>query len=78
MCMEGSAGTYDPATAVHRHVTVHLQLLASLPVEEDGVNPTQGVSIHQMLGAVLRVREHPATCAGKEAISREDPFFQRA
>lgn len=77
-CAEGGAGTYDPAAPVRGHVAVHLQLLASLPVEEDGVHPAQGVSVHQMLGAVLRVREHPATCTGKEASSREDPFSRRA
>lgn len=76
--MEGGACTYDPAAPVRGHVAVHLQLLAALPVEEDGVNATQGVSVHQVLGAVLRVREHPATCTGKEATSREDPFSRHA
>lgn len=66
--------TYDPATPVCGHVAVYWQLLAQLPIEEDGVDSTQSVSVHQMLGTVLRMREYSAPCARKEAISRKDPF----
>lgn len=69
ICLATCACTYDPAPAVCGHVTVHLKLLAQLPIEEDGVDSTQRVSIHQVLGTVLRVSEHPAPCTGKEAIS---------
>lgn len=68
-----SVRTYNPATPVRGHVAVHLELLAGLSVEEDGVDPTQSVAIHQVLGTVLRVREHPAPCTGKEATSRKHP-----
>lgn len=70
--------TYNPATPVRGHVAVHLQLLAQLSMEEDGVDAAQSVPIHQMLGTVLRMGEHPAPCTGKEVMSRKDPFSRSA
>lgn len=75
VCMRGEQRrTYNPAAPVRGHVAEHLELLAGLSVEEDGVDPAQSVAIHQMLGTVLRMREHPAPCTGKEATSRKHPF----
>lgn len=68
-----AACTYNPAAPIRSHVTVYLQLLAELSIEKDGVNSAQSVSIHQMLGAVLRMSKHSALCIRKEAISRQCP-----
>lgn len=60
--------TYNPAATISGHVAVHLQLLAKLAMEEDGVDSTESVSICQMLGTVLRVWEHSAPCMEKKKL----------
>lgn len=54
--------THNPSTSISGHVTVHLHPLAKLPVDGDGVDTTQRISIHQVLGTVLRVSKDTATC----------------
>lgn len=65
--------TYNPAATISGHVAVHLQLLAKLTMEEDGVDSTESISICQMLGTVLRMWEHSAPYMGKKETSRNDP-----
>lgn len=57
----GATATHNPATAVCAHVTEHLHPLAEVPVDGDGVDTAQCVSVHQVLGAVLRVGKDTAT-----------------
>lgn len=57
----GATATHNPATAVCAHVTEHLHPLAEVPVDGDGVDTTQCVSVHQVLGTVLRVGKDTAT-----------------
>lgn len=54
--------THNPATSIGGHVTVDLNPLAEVPVDGDGVDATQRVSIHQVLGTVLRVSKDTSTC----------------
>lgn len=54
--------THNPATSISGHVTVHWHPLAEVPIDGDGVDPTQRVSIHQMLGTVLRVSKDTSSC----------------
>jgi len=57
----GATATHNPATAVCAHVTEHLHPLAEVPVDGDGVDTAQRVSVHQVLGTVLRVGKDTAT-----------------
>lgn len=70
--------THNPATPVGGHVTVHRHPLAQVPVDGDGVDPTQRVSIHQVLGTVLRVGKDTSSCKIKKKkrqnSSKETPF----
>lgn len=54
--------THNPAASIGGHVTVDLNPLAEVPVDGDGVDAAQSVSIHQVLGAVLRVSKDTSTC----------------
>lgn len=54
--------THNPATSIGGHVTVDLHSLAEVPVDGDGVDTAQCVSVHQMLGTVLRVGKDTAAC----------------
>lgn len=49
--------THDPTTAVRVHVAVHLQGLAGVPVQVDGVQATGDVTVLLDLTAVRRVWE---------------------
>lgn len=46
--------TYDPASLISGHVTVHLHTLAGVSVDVNGVDAAQRLSIQQVLGAILR------------------------
>lgn len=46
--------TYNPASFISAHVTVHLHTLAGVPVNVNGVDATQCLSIQQVLSTVLR------------------------
>lgn len=58
--------THNPAASIGGHVAVDLHSLAEVPVDGDGVDAAQRVSIHQVLGTVLRVSKDPATCEIKK------------
>lgn len=47
--------THNPATSIRVHVTVHLQGLAGVPVQVDGVEATGDVAVLLNLTAVRRV-----------------------
>lgn len=49
--------TYNPASFICGHVTVHLHTLAGVPVNVYGVDAAQALSIQQVLGTVLRRRK---------------------
>lgn len=57
--------THNPSTSISGHVTVDLHPLAQVAVDGDGVDAAQGVSVHQVLGAVLRVSKDTTTCRRK-------------
>lgn len=46
--------TYNPASFVSGHVTVHLHALAWVSVDVNGVDAAQQLSIQQVLGTILR------------------------
>ena len=50
-----SGGTHDPAAPVRGHVAVHLDGLALVPQQVEGVQARRRVPVQQGLGAVLRV-----------------------
>lgn len=68
--------THNPATSIGGHVAVDLHSLAEVPVDRDGVDATQCVSVHQVLGAVLGVSKDTATCKirKKKSLSGGTPF----
>lgn len=45
--------TYNPASFIRSHVTVHLHTLAGVPVNVNGVDPAERLSIQQVLGTIL-------------------------
>lgn len=68
--------THNPATSIGGHVTVHWHPLTEVPVDGDGVDPAQRVSIHQVLGAVLRVSKDTSSCKIKKR-KKKAKFKQR-
>lgn len=60
--------THNPATSIGGHVAVDLQPLAEIPIDGDGVDATQRVPVHQVLGAVLRVSKDTSTWEIKKKI----------
>lgn len=46
--------TYNPASFISGHVTVHLHTLAGVSVDVNGVDAAQSLSIQQVLGTILR------------------------
>lgn len=46
--------THDPAPIVRGHVAVHLDALARVSVNVNGVNAAQSLAVQKVLGAVLR------------------------
>lgn len=46
--------THDPAPIVSGHVAVHLDALAGVSVNVNGVNAAQSLAVQEVLGAVLR------------------------
>lgn len=71
--------THNPAASVGGHVAVDLDPLAEVPVDGDGVDAAQCVSVHQVLGAVLWVSKDTAACKIKKKkkrlnLSKATPF----
>lgn len=48
-----STATYNPASFIRSHVTVHLHTLAGVSVNVNGVDPAERLSIQQVLGTIL-------------------------
>lgn len=48
-----STATYNPASFIRSHVTVHLHTLARVSVNVNGVDPAESLSIQQVLGTIL-------------------------
>lgn len=52
--MRNEALSYNPASFISGHITVHLHTLARVSVYVNGVDATQQLSIQQVLGTILR------------------------
>lgn len=62
---------YNPSAPICGHVAVHLHPLANISIDGDSVDSAQSVSIHQMLGTILRISKHASSCEiGDESFNR--------
>lgn len=66
------ATSYNPASFVRTHVTVHLHALAGVPVDVNGVDAAQRLAVQQVLGAILRRRKQPTPCRRAEEEEEEE------
>lgn len=58
--------TYNPASFVRGHVTIHLHTLAGVSVDVNGVDAAQRLSVQQVLGTILRCCKQTAPWGGGE------------
>lgn len=63
--------TYNPASFVSGHVTVHLHTLAGVSVYVNGVDTAQRLSIQQVLGTILRCCKQTTPWRGAEEQCRQ-------